>query len=48
MIATTPGMTATALEVWFRTPHPSMPNLVLSDNERHDLIAFIETFRTRR
>ncbi len=30
-----------ALAVWFRTPHPTMPNFVLSADETSDLIAYI-------
>jgi mono/diheme cytochrome c family protein len=41
MIADTPGMTATALEVWFRTPHPTMPNLLVPQEERDNVISFI-------
>ncbi|MEQ1611663.1 MAG: hypothetical protein ABL904_02840, partial [Hyphomicrobiaceae bacterium] len=26
-VANTPGMTGTAIAVWLRTPHPTMPNL---------------------
>ena len=40
-IAITPGITAVALAVWFRTPHPTMPNFVLSADETSDLIAYI-------
>lgn len=40
-VANTPGMTATALTVWFRTPHPNMPNLILPDADRLDVIAYI-------
>ncbi len=32
-IANTPGMTVTALTVWSRTPHVSMPNLVIPQDE---------------
>jgi mono/diheme cytochrome c family protein len=40
-IAATPGMTATALFVFLHTPHPTMPNLVLSDRESNDAVAYI-------
>lgn len=40
-VANTPGMTSTALTVWFRTPHPNMPNLMLPDADRLDVIAYI-------
>jgi mono/diheme cytochrome c family protein len=40
-IANTPGMTAMALTVFFRTSHRDMPNLVLSESDRDDVIAYI-------
>ena len=40
-IADTPGMTRQALLVWFRTPHPTMPNLVLEMQNEEDVIAYI-------
>jgi mono/diheme cytochrome c family protein len=47
-IANTPGMTALALTVFFRTSHRDMPNLVLSDDERDDVIAYILSLREKR
>lgn len=44
-IAKTKGMTVLALKVWFQTPHPSMPNLVLSPDDRDDVIAYILSLR---
>jgi mono/diheme cytochrome c family protein len=35
------GMTATALNVALLTPHHQMPNLILTSQERADVIAFI-------
>jgi len=40
-IANEPGMTGTVLFVFLHIPHPTMPNLVLSDGEAHDAIAYI-------
>ena len=40
-IANTPGMTRMALTVWFQSPHPNMPNLVLEPSARDDVIAYI-------
>lgn len=45
-IANTPGMTPLALSVWFRTPHREMPNIILSKDEREDLIAFITSLKS--
>ena len=47
-IANTPGMTAMALTIFFRTPHRDMPNLVLSDDDRDDVIAYIVSLREKR
>lgn len=45
VIANTPGMTAMALTVWLTTPHRNTPNLVLSAEERNDVIAYITSLR---
>lgn len=45
IIATTPGMTPTALSIFLRTPHSTMPNLVLSDDELGNVIAYIMTLK---
>jgi mono/diheme cytochrome c family protein len=47
-IADTPGMTATALTVFLRTPHPTMPNIVVGREDLADIIAFILSQRTSR
>ena len=39
-IANSRGMTAKALSVFLHTPHPTMPNLVLSDQESANVIAY--------
>jgi mono/diheme cytochrome c family protein len=50
-IANTPGMTGTALVVWFRTSHPllpkTMPNLVIEDDDLDNVIAYILSLRNR-
>ncbi len=45
-IANTPGMTPIALVVWFQSPHPNMPNLVLERADRDDVIAYITSLRS--
>jgi mono/diheme cytochrome c family protein len=40
-VAREPGMGRTALLVWFRSPHPTMPMYRLTPTEEHDLIAHI-------
>jgi hypothetical protein len=48
VIANMPSMTGTALTVWLRTSHPTMPNLQLTPSETADVIAYIESLRGRR
>lgn len=40
-LARSPGMTATRLHVWFETPHPSMPNLILRAADKDNVFAYI-------
>ncbi|MBU2534170.1 MAG: cytochrome C [Alphaproteobacteria bacterium] len=40
-IANTPGMTRTALIVFFRTPHPTMPNLFVQGDDADNVISYI-------
>ena len=47
-IANTSGMTATALRAFLQTPHPKMPNLILSPEQSADVIAFLLSLRDRR
>jgi mono/diheme cytochrome c family protein len=48
VIANTPGMMPTALEVWFQTSHPTMPNLIIAPEDRDDVIAYILSLRDGR
>jgi tetratricopeptide (TPR) repeat protein len=47
-IANTPGMSVTALTVWSRTTHPTMPNLVIPPDDMDDLIAYILSLREKK
>jgi mono/diheme cytochrome c family protein len=47
-IANTRAMTARALRVFLFTPHPSMPNLILSAQEADDVSAYILSLHTPR
>jgi mono/diheme cytochrome c family protein len=47
-IASTPGMTATAFRAFLQTPHPKMPNLILTPEQSADVIAFLLSLRDRR
>ena len=44
-IAAMPSTTAQSLDVFLRTSHPTMPNLILSDADRGDVIAYILSLR---
>jgi mono/diheme cytochrome c family protein len=46
-IARTRGMTETSLHAFLSSPHPSMPNLILSQREQDDVIAYILSLRKR-
>jgi mono/diheme cytochrome c family protein len=46
-VANKPGMTIVALSVWFRTPHPTMPNFVLSADETSNLSAYILSMKSQ-
>lgn len=46
-IANTKGMTGTSIAAFLRSPHPTMPNLILSPEETRDVIAYILSLRTR-
>src|SRR5579862_5588540 len=47
-VANMPSVTARSLYVFLNSPHPSMPNLILSGKEAKDVIAYILSLRTRR
>jgi len=40
-IANTPGVTATVLFVWLTSSHPTMPNIVLEDEDLRNVVAYI-------
>jgi mono/diheme cytochrome c family protein len=44
-VANTPGMTYTALSVWFQSPHPSMPNLIIPPEDLANVIAYIMSLK---
>jgi len=44
-VAATPGMTSMALNVWFTTSHPSMPNLIIPQKQKEDLMAYFSALR---
>jgi mono/diheme cytochrome c family protein len=46
-IANVPGMTAIALQASLQTSHRSMPNLILSADERRNVVAYILSLKSR-
>jgi mono/diheme cytochrome c family protein len=44
-VANTPGMTERALGVWLVTSHPTMPDLMIPETVRDNLIAYIMSLR---
>lgn len=47
-IAATPGMTSMALNVWLQTSHPTMPNLIVPQKAKEDLLAWFAVLREAR
>jgi mono/diheme cytochrome c family protein len=46
-VADRPGMTGTALRVWMETYHPTMPNIVVDQNDMLNVIAYILSLKGR-
>jgi mono/diheme cytochrome c family protein len=46
-IAETPGMTEYALSVWLQTSHPTMPNIILEQDDMRNVIAYIRSLDRR-
>jgi mono/diheme cytochrome c family protein len=42
-VAETPGMTELALSVWLQSSHPTMPNIVLEQDDMRNVIAYIRS-----
>ncbi len=40
-VAELPSTTPLSLKVWLQTSHPTMPNLILSEQQKADVIAYI-------
>jgi cytochrome c2 len=46
-VAATRGMSEMALRVWLQSPHPTMPNLMLGEGEKDDVIAYILSLKRK-
>jgi cytochrome c len=44
-VANTSGMTANALTTWLQTSHPTMPNIILTDEEMRNVIQYIVSLK---
>ncbi len=44
-IADTPGMTAIALNVFLNTSHPTMPNIILTNDQTNEIVDYILSLR---
>jgi mono/diheme cytochrome c family protein len=47
-VADTTGMSPRALAVWLQSSHPTMPDLILSDEDTDNVIAYIMSLKTPR
>jgi mono/diheme cytochrome c family protein len=47
LVANAKTTTAIGLSVFLQTPHANMPNLILSEDERRNVIAYILQFREK-
>ncbi len=45
-VANTPGMTELALTVWLQSSHPTMPNIILKQDDLRNVVAYIRSLET--
>jgi mono/diheme cytochrome c family protein len=45
-VADTPGMTEMALTVWLQSSHPTMPNIILTQDETRNVVAYIRSLES--
>ena len=46
-VADTPGMTEMALSVWMQSSHPTMPNIILKQDDLRNVIAYIHSLKSK-
>ncbi|MHA1517853.1 MAG: c-type cytochrome [Alphaproteobacteria bacterium] len=44
-VADAPGMTELALSVWLQSSHPTMPNIILDQDDMRNVIAYIRSLK---
>ncbi len=47
-IAAEPSITETSLKVFLRTPHSSMPNIMLKPDDTDDIVEYLLSLKSRR
>ena len=45
-VADRPGITGTALRVWMETSHPTMPNIILEQDDLRNVVAYIRSLKS--
>ena len=45
-VADTPGMTELALSVWLQSSHPTMPNIILEQDDLRNVVAYIRSLKS--
>ena len=45
-VADTPGMTEMALSVWMQSSHPTMPNIILEQDDLRNVVAYIHRLKS--
>jgi len=46
-VADTRGMTELALTVWLQSSHPTMPNIILEQDDMRNVVAYIRSLKGR-
>jgi mono/diheme cytochrome c family protein len=46
-VADTPGMTELALSVWLQSSHPTMPNIILEQDDLRNVVAYIRSLEKK-
>ncbi len=46
-VADTPGMTEMALSVWMQSSHPTMPNVILKQDDLRNVVAYIHSLKSK-
>jgi mono/diheme cytochrome c family protein len=47
LVARASGMTANALSAWLQTSHPTMPNVIMTSEDRRNVIEYILSLKAK-